>query len=350
MELIKLLKIGLLKKASDIHIIANCSPSLRIDGELVRLDFKALDPKETKELVYKILTPALLNQLELKGEVDFSYSSNDIGRYRINAYKEKGNYGMAIRILPTKIATVEELMLPSIVRELSRLPRGLVLITGPSGSGKSTTLAAIIDFINRERKCHILTLEDPIEYIHEHKKSMISQREVFSDTNSFKDGLKAALRQDPDVILVGEMRDLETISTVLTAAETGHLVFSTLHTMGSGKTIDRIIDVFPSNQQDQIRTQLSSVLQAIISQQLLPRADSLGRLAAFEIMLITPGIKNLIRDKKNHQIELAIQMGKKFKMNTMDESIINLHKKGLISKETALRQSIDKLSIEKYII
>lgn len=349
MDLMRLVSIGTEKNASDIHITVGIPPVLRINGKLVYLNDNILKANETKKLVYDSLNKILLKELEKKGEVDTSFS-NEIGRCRVNVFKERGNYSMALRIIPLKIPTMEDLALPSTVKEFTRLPRGLILVTGPTGSGKSTTLASMINQINRERSCHVLTLEDPIEYLHKHNKSIVNQREIGTDSISFSNSLRAALRQDPDVILVGEMRDLETISTVLTAAETGHLVLSTLHTIGSAKTIDRIIDVFPPHQQQQIRIQLSSVIQGVISQQLLPRKDNTGRIAAFEIMKSTPAIKNLIREGKIHQIDTAIQTGAKHHMQTMDSYLLKLYKSGLISKETTLNQSINREYIKNYII
>jgi twitching motility protein PilT len=289
-------------------------------------------------------------QLMERGEFDFSYSSPGRGRYRVNAYRQRGSLGMALRIIPLEIPSMQQLGLPPVLSDLARLPRGLILVTGPTGSGKSTTLATMIDQINKERKVHILTLEDPIEYLHSHKRSIVNQREIGSDSRSFTSALRGALREDPDVILVGEMRDLDTISIAITAAETGHLVLSTLHTLGSAKTIDRIIDVFPPHQQQQVRVQLSSVIQAVVSQQLLPKADGKGRVAAHEIMISTPAIRNLIREDKVHQIDTAIQTGGKFRMHTMDSSLVNLYNRGLISRDVALTQSINHEEMKKYIV
>lgn len=349
MNIVELLKIGMEKRASDIHITVGVPPILRIDGKLTPLDMEPLKPSDTKDLVYNTLSESLIQQLEKEGELDTSFSSPGIGRYRVNAYKQRGSYAMALRIIPLEIPSMESLGLPAVIKDLARLPRGLILVTGPTGSGKSTTLAAMIDLINKERNCHILTLEDPIEYLHKHNRNIVNQREIGIDSKSFANGLRAALRQDPDVILVGEMRDLETISIALTAAETGHLVLSTLHTVGSAKTIDRIIDVFPPYQQQQVRVQLSTVIQAIISQQLLPKASGDGRVAAFEVMIATPAIRNLIREEKIHQIDTAIQTGAKYKMQTMDNSLIDLYSRGVITKETALMQAVNQENIKRFI-
>lgn len=350
MELLELIKIGTDKKASDIHITVGLPPILRINGKLTKLEHDILRPEDTKELVYKSLNKNLIETLERNGEVDTSFSSPGVGRFRINAYKQRGSYGMAFRIIPLEIPSMEELRLPKVVSDFAKLPRGLILVTGPTGSGKSTTLASMIDQINKERNCHILTLEDPIEYLHKHQNSIVNQREIGTDSLNFANGLRAALRQDPDVILVGEMRDLDTISIAITAAETGHLVLSTLHTVGAAKTIDRIIDVFPPYQQQQVRIQLSGVIQGIISQQLLPRVDNDGRVPAFEIMKSTAAINNLIREGKIHQIDTAIQTGAKYNMQTMDNSLLELYRKGFISKEIVLTQSINREYVMKYLL
>ncbi|OZV12749.1 type IV pili twitching motility protein PilT [Tissierella sp. P1] len=350
MNIIELVNIATSKKASDIHITVGMPPVLRINGQLINFGEEKLRPDDTKTLVYETLNEHLIKELEENGEVDTSFSSPGIGRYRVNAYKQRGSYGMALRIIPLEIPNIDDLGLPPVVKDLARLPRGLILVTGPTGSGKSTTLATMINQINNERKCHILTLEDPIEYLHKHNKSIVNQREIGTDSKSFASSLRAALRQDPDVILVGEMRDLETISIALTAAETGHLVLSTLHTNGAAKTIDRIIDVFPPHQQQQVRVQFSSAIQAIISQQLLPKTDESGRVAAFEIMVATSAIRNLIREDKIHQIDTAIQTGAKYQMQPMDSSLLELYKRGLISKDIALMQAINQENIRKYII
>lgn len=349
MSLLDLIKYATKKRASDIHITVGVPPILRVDGVLEYFGEQKLYPEETERLVKQILDEKQIEELKLKGEVDTSFSSSGIGRFRVNAYKQRGSYAMALRIIPIKVPTVEELGLPIMIKDLVRLPRGLVLVTGPTGSGKSTTLASMINFINEEKNCHILTLEDPIEYLHKHNKSIVNQREIGLDSNNFANALRAALRQDPDVILLGEMRDLETISIALTAAETGHLVFSTLHTIGAAKTIDRVIDVFPPHQQQQIRIQLASVIQSIISQQLLPRANGKGRVAAFETMIATPAIRNLIREEKIHQIDTVIQTSGKQGMQTMDKSLLELYKKGIISRETALSQAINQDIVRRYI-
>ncbi|MCF6464222.1 type IV pilus twitching motility protein PilT [Clostridium sp. Cult1] len=349
MDLIDLVKYGVENRASDIHITVGIPPVLRIDGSLVYHGRSKLNPDDTKMLVEQVLNEKQLEELEDKGEIDSSYSSHGIGRFRINAYKQRGSYGMSIRVIPLKVPTIEELGIPPVVKKLARLPRGLILVTGPTGSGKSTTLASIVNLINEEKNCHILTLEDPIEYLHKHNRSIVNQREIGLDTFSFASGLRSALRQDPDVILVGEMRDLDTISIALTAAETGHLVLSTLHTIGAAKTIDRIIDVFPPHQQQQIRVQLSSVIQAIISQHLLPKSNGKGRVAAFEIMVANPAIRNLIREEKIHQIDTSIQTGGKHGMQTMDSSLLELYNKGIISKDTVLNQAVNLETIRRYI-
>ncbi len=349
MDLIELLNIGVERNASDVHLTVGLPPTYRIDGDLVSLIEKKLTQEDTLYLVKQALDETRLNKLEETGEIDFSYSIPSIGRFRVNAFKQRGSYAMVLRIIPIEIPLIHELGLPPVVNELSRLPRGLILVTGPTGSGKTTTLASIINKINTERRCHIITLEDPLEYLHKHKKSIVNQREVGSDTRSFANGLRGALREDPDVILVGEMRDLETISIAITAAETGHLVLSTLHTNGAAKTIDRIVDVFPPYQQQQIRVQLSAVIEAVISQQLLPKASGSGRIAAHEVMLATPAIRNLIREGKNHQIDTSIQTGAALNMQTMDTSLINLYKRGEITKELAISQAYNMEEVKKKI-
>ncbi|EOD00112.1 type IV pilus twitching motility protein PilT [Caldisalinibacter kiritimatiensis] len=349
MELNELLRKTVEMKASDLHITVGFPPVMRINGELVVCNEDNLTPNDNYDLVKQMLSEEQFKTLEREGELDLSYSQRGLGRFRVNVYKQRGTYGMAIRTVSLKIPTIEELGLPPIVKELSRKKRGLILVTGPTGSGKSTTLASMINTINNERNCHILTLEDPIEYLHKHNKSIVNQREVGTDTISFANGLRSALRQDPDVILVGEMRDLETISTAITAAETGHLVLSTLHTIGAAKTVDRIIDVFPPHQQQQIMVQLSNVIEGVISQQLLPKADGSGRAVALEIMVATPAIRNLIREGKTHQIQTAIQTGTKYNMVTMDNSLLELYRKGIISRDTILNYSVDKEMVKRFL-
>ncbi|MFY9482747.1 MAG: type IV pilus twitching motility protein PilT [Tissierellaceae bacterium] len=350
MDLLDIVRIGTEKIASDIHVTVGRPITLRINGEVVSIDDYVLTPEDTRKMVREALSDSLWAQLEENGEIDSSYSLPGVGRYRINAFKQRGSYGMVLRIIPFVIPSMEALGLPKVVEELARLRRGMVLVTGPTGSGKSTTLATMVNQINHERNCHVLTLEDPIEYLHKHQEALVTQREVGSDTGSFANALRAALRQDPDVILVGEMRDLETISIALTAAETGHLVFSTLHTSGAAKTIDRIIDVFPPHQQHQVRVQLSSVIQGIISQQLLPKADGVGRVAAFEVMIATPAIRNLIREDKIHQIDTSIQTGASHKMQTMDNSLIELYRRGDITREVLMTNCIDLQYVKKIVM
>ncbi len=348
MNFMELVMDGIDKKASDIHITVGVPIIYRINGKLIKINDNMIKPDITEEIVKGLLNERQFAELVDKGELDTSFSSPGRGRFRINIYKQRGSYALAIRILPLNIPTIEELGLPAIVTELAMLPRGLILVTGPTGSGKSTTLASMIDLINEQKNYHILTLEDPIEYLHRHKKSIVNQREIGNDSMNFSNSLRAALRQDPDVILVGEMRDLETIGIALTAAETGHLVLSTLHTLGAAKTVDRVIDVFPPHQQQQVRIQFSSVLQGIISQQLLPKADGKGRIAAFEIMTATSAIRNLIREDKTHQIDTAVQTGAKFGMQTMDTSLLNIYKRGLISQETLTTQATSPDILKNY--
>lgn len=350
MDLIEIVNMGTSMKASDIHLTVGIPPTFRISGELMNIGGEVLSSEDTEKLTMQALSENQFKILEKVGELDFSYSNPGVGRYRVNAYKQRGSFGMALRIIPIEIPTMESLGLPHVVKDLSRLTRGLILVTGPTGSGKSTTLASIINQINNERNCHILTLEDPIEYLHKHNKAIVNQREIGSDSQSFANALRGALREDPDVILVGEMRDLETMSIAITAAETGHLVLSTLHTFGAAKTIDRIIDVFPPYQQQQIRVQLSSVMQAIISQQLLINYEGNGRVAAFEVMVATSAIRNLIREDKVHQIDTVIQTGSKYNMQTMDSNLLELYKKGLIKKEVALLQAFNQEDLKRYLI
>lgn len=329
------------KKASDLHVTVGVPPMMRISGDMCPYgDLKLLAPDILK-LVEEVLDEKQLKQLNETGDLDFSYSLEGLGRFRFNIYRQRGAYAFVARSIPFRVPELSELNLPPVISELTGLSKGLILVTGPTGSGKSTTLAAMINKINGERSEHIITLEDPIEFLHRHNKSIINQREIGYDSKSFTSALRASLRQDPDIILVGEMRDLDTISIAITAAETGHLVLSTLHTIGAAKTIDRIIDVFPPHQQPQIRVQLSTVLQAVISQQLIPKADGTGRVAAIEVMVATPAIRNLIREGKGPQIVSAIQTGAKFGMQSMDSSILGLLKKGIITEEDATTYAVD---------
>ena len=338
------------RNASDIHFTVGIPPTYRIDGGLVSTLERRLTQEDTAYLVKQVLGERRMKTLDEIGELDFSYSIPDVGRFRVNAFKQRGSYAMVLRIIPLRIPSMEELGLPKVTDELTKLPRGLILVTGPTGSGKTTTLASVINKINSERRCHIVTLEDPLEYLHSHKKSIVNQREVGSDTESFANALRGALREDPDVILVGEMRDLETISIAITAAETGHLVLSTLHTNGAAKTIDRIVDVFPPYQQQQIRVQLAAVIEAVISQQLLPKASGKGRVAAHEVMVASPAIRNLIREGKIHQIDTVIQTSSALGMQTMDTSLVNLYRRGEITKETAIGQAYNVEELKKKLL
>jgi twitching motility protein PilT len=342
LNLDELLSITITQRASDLHLTVGVPPTIRLNGELVQVNMPILNPNDTQQYVKEILDEHEYSQYISAGEFDTSYSVSGLGRFRVNIFKQRGSDALAIRVVALKVPALNEMKYPPVVKELTEKQRGLVLVTGPTGSGKSTTLAAMINEINLSRAAHIITLEDPVEYLHKHNKSIINQREIGKDSLSYQNALKAVLREDPDVILVGEMRDIETISIAITAAETGHLVFSTLHTIGAAKTIDRIIDVFPPYQQQQIKVQLSSVLQGIISQQLLPKTFSGGRVAALEIMTATSAIQNLIREGKTHQIESAIQTGAKYGMRTMDMAISELFRSGLISSDTALTHSVDK--------
>ena len=330
------------KGASDLHVTAGVRAKIRIDGELRDSSIDhILTPKATLQISYAILTENQKKRFETEDELDFSFGVQNLSRFRGNVFKQRGCVAMAIRQIPYKITTVEELGLPPIVASLADRPRGLVLITGPTGSGKSTTLAALVDKINKERRGHIITIEDPIEFIHRHQKCMVNQREVGADTQSFTKALKYALRQDPDTILIGEMRDLETISAALTIAETGHLVLATLHTNSAAESINRIIDAFPSHQQSQVRAQLAFVMEGVVTQMLLPKASGRGRVCATEVMICTPAIRAVIRDAKIHQIYSLMQAGKKHGMQTMNDAFQVLYMEGTITKEEALKRSSD---------
>ena len=328
-------------KASDLHLTTGVSPVIRVNGELTQIGEARLKPSDTQIFIQHLLNEEEMDKLLANGEYDVAISKSNIGRFRLNVFRQRGSYSLAIRHVNSELPDIDTLGIPHIVKDIAKKTRGLFLVTGPTGSGKSTTLASIISLINQQRSCHILTLEDPIEYLHKHNKSIVNQREVGRDTKSYANALRAALREDPDVILIGEMRDLETISIALTAAETGHLVLSTLHTIGAAKTIDRIIDVFPTHQQQQIKVQISSILIGILSQVLILRCDIDRRIAAYEVMLSTPAIKNMIRENKTHQVYSVMQTSQKEGMNVLDDQLVALFRQGMISAEHALMYSLD---------
>ena len=336
--------------ATDLHVTAESAPMMRLHGELVPLPFPALSATDTKNLCYSLLTDAQRYRFEEQAELDFSFGIRGLSRFRGNLFVQRGAVGGAFRMIPYEIRDLSELGLPPVASELTKIPRGLVLVTGPTGSGKSTTLAAMIDKVNRERHEHIVTIEDPIEFVHQHKNCIVNQREVFADTHSFNDALRHVLRQDPDVVLIGEMRDLETVEAALNVAETGHLVFSTLHTNSAVQTINRVIDIFPANQQAQVRAQLSLVLQGVLCQQLIPKADGKGRALAVEIMIPNPAIRNLIREEKVHQIYSQLQVGQiKFGMQTMTQSLVDLYTRRQISHEEALGHATELEEVRSMI-
>lgn len=332
--------------ASDVHITVGVPPKLRIHGKLVTTDGPKVMPQDTLEMAAKLMNEKQKQHFEEYGECDMSFAIPGEGRFRVNLYHQRGSVAMAIRLVDTEIPTPESLGVPQSVIDLYRKKRGLVLVTGPAGSGKSTTLASLIDTINDNREAHIITLEDPIEYLHKHKQSIVNQREVGLDTLNYANALRAALREDPDVILVGEMRDFETISVAITAAETGHLVLSTLHTIGAASTVDRVIDVFPPHQQQQIRVQFANVLEAVVSQQLVPTSDGKGRVAAFEVLHATPAVRNLIREGKSHQLATVMQTNRKLGMITMDDALVQLYTDFKISRDMALQFAQDQDSIK----
>jgi twitching motility protein PilT len=328
-------------KGSDIHLTVGIPPMFRIDGKVVPSRYEIVTPREAQRLVYDVLTSEQIEKFERTKELDFSYGVANVGRFRFNVYRQKGNVGCAMRAIPQKIPTLDQLRLPMVLRDMTQKHAGLILVTGPTGSGKSTTIASMIDIINTERPVHIVTMEDPIEYLHFHKTAIVNQREIGQDTDSFGNAIRAVLREDPDVILVGEMRDKETIAAALTLAETGHLVFGTLHTRSAPSTIDRVVDVFPPDQQDQIKVQLSNSIQAVVAQQLLPMLGG-GRIAATEIMIATAAIRNLIREGKTFQIMSSIETGSQYGMQPMDKVLADMHKSGLVSYEEALLRSNDR--------
>lgn len=334
MDIMELLAFATKESASDVHISSGEPPMIRIHGDMRKIDMPPLMREDVHTVLYNILNDQQRKAYEEHYELDFAIAITGVGRFRVNAFLQNRGESIVFRTIPEKIPLLEQLNMPPIVAELTKKEKGLILLTGPTGSGKSTTLAAMLDLINREYKCHILTIEDPIEFVHKSKNSLVNQRELGSNTHSFANALRSALREDPDVILVGEMRDLETISLALTAAETGHLVLATLHTSSAPKTVDRIIDVFPAEQQQQIRTMLSESLQAVIAQQLIKRKEGVGRIAALEIMIGTPAVRNLIRENKIAQIPSALQTGRQHGMQTMDQALLDLCRNSLVSKES----------------
>jgi twitching motility protein PilT len=345
-----LLDVVLQMGASDLHLTAGTPPVIRHLGDLMRLeDYPVLTPQTLRSMVYAIISQKQRERLEQELELDMSYSLPGKARFRVNVYFQRDSIGAAFRMIPFEIKPVQDLGLPPVVVEFARLPRGFILVTGPTGSGKSTTLASLVDIVNTERSCHIMTVEDPIEFLHRHKTSIVNQREVGSDTHGFSSALKHVLRQDPDVILVGEMRDLETISTAITAAETGHLVFATLHTQDAPQTIDRIIDVFPPHQQQQVRVQLSTTLQGVVTQQLLQTADGRGRVVASEVLVATPAVRHLIREGKVHQVYSVMQAGGRYGMRTMDSSLAALVKAGKVTQQLAIERCHDPEELNRLL-
>jgi twitching motility protein PilT len=340
-----LLQVVVDEGASDLHIRVGVPPVIRLHGSLVPMDLPILVPEDTENLMKAITSESHIQRVREQGGTDFGFAYGDQARFRVSVFKEKGNHGLVLRQIPSKLMSLEQIGLPPSIKDLLFRPRGLILVTGPTGSGKTTTLASMIDVVNIERDCHIITVEDPIEYYHPHKKSIVTQREIGVDVPDFAEALRRGLRQDPDCILVGEMRDLETMEAAITAAETGHLVFATLHTTGAARTVDRIVDAFPTDQQEQIRTQLASSILAVISQLLLVRTDTKGRVACFEIMITTPSIQALIRDNKTFRITSDIQTGAKFGMVTLDANLMVLYEKGLISYGDLVTKAQDPQSI-----
>ena len=342
-----LLQLVVTENAADLHLRVHIPPVIRLHGVLHRVEGPPLKPEDTEELMRSITSEDHIQGVRERGGADFGFAFGDMARFRVSVFKEKGNFAMVLRQIPSKLLTIEQIGIPPSVKDLLYKPRGLVLVTGPTGTGKTTTLASMINIINEERDdAHIITIEDPIEYYHKHKKAVVTQREIHVDVPNFAEALRRALRQDPDVILVGEMRDLETIDAAITAAETGHLVFGTLHTTGAAKTIDRIVNAFPTSQQEQIRIQLSTVLQAVISQLLIPRCDKPGRVAAFEIMINTPSVAALIRDNKTFRINSDIQTGAKYGMVTLDGFLMDKYQQGLIAREEVITKAQDPTTVQ----
>ncbi len=348
-DLNEILVFSVKEKASDIHFTVGKPPCFRKDGVLTQIEGERLTPKMLEELLMPLMDPRHRAELQENGQTDFAYAISGIGRFRVNVFRQRGTVAATMRILPFVIPDPETLGIPQEVVEMTHRKRGLVLVTGPTGSGKSTTLASLVNVINRTYPYHIITLEDPIEYLHRHDRSIVNQREIGSDSGDYSKALRAALRQDPDVILVGEMRDLETISIAITAAETGHLVFSTLHTIGADKTIDRIIDVFPPNQQQQIRVQLAAVLECVVSQQLLKRADGKGRVAALEVLFANNAVRNLIREGKTFQLPSVMQTGKRMGMQTMDDALYDLYMRRIIDADSLVAYAQDPVSMSRKV-
>jgi twitching motility protein PilT len=346
----ELLDVVLERGASDLHLTVGAPPTIRLHGDLERLsEYPMMTPRALQGMIYAILPQKMRERLEQELELDMSYALPGRARFRVNVYFQRDSLGAAFRLIPYEIKTLDDLQLPNVVGDLARFPRGFVVVTGPTGSGKSTTLAGMVDIVNKERAAHIMTVEDPIEFLHKHERCIVNQREVGADTHSFSQALKHVLRQDPDVVLVGEMRDLETIGTAITAAETGHLVFATLHTQDAPQTIDRIIDVFPPHQQQQVRVQLATTLQGVVTQQLLQTSDGHGRVVAVEVLICTPAVRNLIREGKVHQIYSIMQAGGRFGMQTMDQSLANLVKAGQITQQLAYERCHDVEELNRLI-
>ncbi len=349
MSIVELLREALDRKASDLHVTVDSPPVIRVNGELVRLDRPRLQPADTRRLLVEMLDEDQVRRFDSEGEVDFAHSIAHLGRFRVNGYRQRRSAAIAVRLIGSEIKSLRALGLPETLANLARRPRGLVLVTGPTGSGKTTTLASMVDLINREFEYHVITLEDPIEYLHCHQRSIVNQREIGTDTQSFASGLRAALREDPDVVLVGEMRDLETIATALRAAETGHLVLATLHTNDAPQTIDRVVDAFPPYQQEQVKVQLGNCLEGIVAQRLIPRVDGRGRVVAVEVLVATPAIRNLIREGKTHQIPSSLQTGSRHGMKTMDASLRELYAQQLISAEDYVFSASDPAAVAREI-